>query len=134
MKSQTVPWTIPSKELVSLKEALTAFASQRKVTRLQRAAIQRICLEAKRAVVAPEQFFVLFKQTVQTALLELHVALGYDRDHLTTRLMSVCIEEFYQGDCGAEVPPAKDRITLAANRAAVARSSVKRDDECRGSR
>ena len=134
MSLQILPWTIPSNDLASLKDALRSVASQRKVTRQQRVLIQRICSEAEKALVAPETFFVVFKHAVQSALQELHAGVGRDRDELTARVMTVCIEEFYQGDCGADLPPHKARIALPLTHPHVVRSSLKRDDECRGIR
>jgi hypothetical protein len=131
MTFSAAQWTIPFNDLVALRDALRNEPGHHRVTRPQRTVIRRICSRADANSVPPEEFFVVFKQALQNVLQDLRVSLGRDRDELLSNLMTVCIEEFYHGDCGADHPPERGRVALPVSRHAVARN-VKRDDECRG--
>jgi hypothetical protein len=127
-------WRIPTDKFALLSEALKADRGPLKITREQRALIRTVCSSPEVRGVPPEHFFVSCKQALNIAANDLKLPLGHDRDDLISRLFSVCVEEFFQGDCGTEIRPSADRIKLSVPRRVIGSAAQPRDEDCRGAR
>jgi hypothetical protein len=72
------------------------------VTSEQRAIINQICSAPEKKTFAPEDFLIAFKLALTNAANEVGIPPGPDRNDLLTRIVSVCIEEFFR------LPPLSD--------------------------
>ncbi len=66
-----------------------------------RRAIRSVCVEARRHGVRAEQLLVVFKRALVSALDAHGVPVGEERDGISARLVSACIEEFYAVEAAA---------------------------------
>jgi hypothetical protein len=66
------------------------------VTSEQRAIINQICSAPEKLAFAPEDFVIAFKLALTNAANEVGIRPGSDRNELLSRLVSVCIEEFFR--------------------------------------
>jgi len=131
--SQNARGLIPREKFSPLVEALKVDRGPLKVTPEQRAFIQAVCLSPEMRTVPPEQFFVSCKFALNAAADALGLPLGRERDELMSRLFSVCVEEFFDGD-GTDNKPSKDRVELPARRRVIQSAARPRDEDCRGAR
>lgn len=131
---QSPHWTIPGDQFVLLSEALKVDRGPLQVTKEQRELIRRVCTYPAARAVPPEQFFASCKQCLNIAATNLNIPLGRERDDLLSRLFSVCVEEFFQGDCGTDIQPLKDRVKRSLRRRVIGSDGRPRDEDCRGAR
>ena len=134
-------WTLPENERSLLREALKRDVNHDKARREQRELIRGICSSPEAQMLPPEQFFVSFKQALTGAANDLDIAPGREREELLSRLVSISIEEFFNGngrangDGQADVAPSKDRVILPGSRQrAIGRFIRRKDGDCRGTR
>ena len=71
--------------------------NERSVTPEQRLALRQICSAPERMSFAPEDFLIAFKLALVDAANEVGIKPGPQRNDLLSRLVTVCIEEFYRG-------------------------------------
>jgi hypothetical protein len=62
--------------------------------------VQRICIDARRNNWPPEWLLIAFKTALETMPAVQRVARGPDREELASRLVSLCINEFYSASKG----------------------------------
>ncbi len=62
----------------------------------QRAIINQICSAPEKLTFAPEDFVIAFKLALTNAANDVGIRPGPDRNDLLSRLVSVCIEEFFR--------------------------------------
>jgi hypothetical protein len=132
--SQNSRALIPREKFAPLTEALKVDRGPLKVTQQQRAFIQAVCASPEMHNVPPERFFVSCKFALNAAADALKLPLGRERDELTSRLFSVCVEEFFNGDGEADGPPSQDRVELPVRRRVIQSAAKPRDEDCRGAR
>jgi hypothetical protein len=66
------------------------------VTSPQRAIIHQICSAPEKLAFAPEDFVIAFKLALTDAANDVGLRPGPERNDLLTRMVSVCIEEFFR--------------------------------------
>jgi hypothetical protein len=133
--SKSSRWTIPLTQLPGLREALQTDAEQIEARRAQRKLVRKICSLPEVRGLAPEQFFVAFKEAVSDAANQLNIPRGREREEVLSRLLSISIEEFFQDGKAGEVQPLSDRIRLSLRRSRIiGRTQKSGDEDCRGIR
>ena len=74
------------------------------VTAAQRAIIHQICSAPEKLTFAPEDFVIAFKLALTDAANDVGIRPGPERNDLLTRMVSVCIEEFFRQPAPGNVP------------------------------
>lgn len=81
-----------------------------------RHALRLLCDEARRCGLGPEHVLVTLKEAVHRACDAADLRAGRERAALTSRLVTLCVEEFFGGDSSARtatgrpVPPPESRV------------------------
>jgi hypothetical protein len=107
--AQPSRWRLPHHHEELLRNALRQSGTGHAVTSEQRAIIQQICSAPEKLTFAPEDFVIAFKLALTEAANEVGIRPGSERNDLLSRMVSVCIEEFFRlpstsdahGDAGA---------------------------------
>lgn len=94
--AQPPRWRIPPSYQELLQAALQGGAAESFVTSEQRDVIRRICSTPERQTFEPEDFLIAFKLALVEAANAVKIPLGPERNEFLSRLVSVCIEEFYR--------------------------------------
>jgi hypothetical protein len=89
-----------------LRAALRLSGTERTVTSEQRAIIHEICSAPEKLTFAPEDFVIAFKLALTDAANDVGIRPGSERNDLFTRMVSVCIEEFFRLPPTADAPNA----------------------------
>jgi hypothetical protein len=84
------------------------------VTSPQRAIIHQICSAPEKLAFAPEDFVIAFKLALTDAANDVGLRPGPERNDLLTRMVSVCIEEFFRS------PSPGDASNISAGRSSSA--------------
>ncbi|HEV2017384.1 MAG TPA: hypothetical protein VGQ98_03650 [Gemmatimonadaceae bacterium] len=66
------------------------------MTSEQRSLIHQICSAPEKLTFAPEDFVIAFKLALTNAANDVGIRPGFERNDLLTRMVSVCIEEFFR--------------------------------------
>jgi len=74
------------------------------VTSAQRAIIRQICSSPEKLTFAPEDFVIAFKLALTDAANDVGIRPGPERNDLLTRMVSVCIEEFFRQHSPGSAP------------------------------
>jgi hypothetical protein len=74
------------------------------VTAAQRAIIHQICSSPEKLTFAPEDFVIAFKLALTDAANDVGIRPGPERNDLLTRMVSVCIEEFFRQPSPGNAP------------------------------
>jgi hypothetical protein len=74
------------------------------VTSAQRAIIHQICSAPEKLTFAPEDFVIAFKLALTDAANDVGLRPGPERNDLLTRLVSLCIEEFFRSRSPGDSP------------------------------
>ncbi len=80
----------------------------------QRLVLRQICSAPERKTFEPEDFLIAFKLALVDAANELRIPPGPDRNDYLSRLVSVCIEEFYRNPTSGDSVSRADGQELAA--------------------
>ena len=79
-----------------MRTALRSSGDGLPVTSEQRAIIRQICSAPGKLTFAPEDFVIAFKLALTEAADDVGIRPGPERNDLLTRMVSVCIEEFFR--------------------------------------
>ena len=110
--AQPSRWRLPQHHEALLRAALRLGGTGRTVTSEQRAIIHQICSAPEKLTFAPEDFVIAFKLALTDAANDVGIRPGPERNDLLTRMVSVCIEEFFR------LPsPGNAQITNSVSRA-----------------
>lgn len=93
---QPARWRLPQHHEALLRTALRSSGDGLPVTSEQRAIIRQICSAPEKLTFAPEDFVIAFKLALTDAANEVGIRPGPERNDLLTRMVSVCIEEFFR--------------------------------------
>src|ERR1700674_2656045 len=105
--AQPSRWRLPQHHEELLRTALRLSGTARTVTSEQRAIIHQICSAPEKLTFAPEDFVIAFKLALTDAANEVGIRPGSERNDLLTRMVSVCIEEFFRLPSTGDAPDAK---------------------------
>jgi len=94
--AQPSRWRLPQQQEELLRTALKMHGTGGRVTSEQRAIIYQICSAPEKLTFAPEDFVIAFKLALTNAANDVGLRPGPDRNDLLTRMVSVCIEEFFR--------------------------------------
>ncbi|MEA2761858.1 MAG: hypothetical protein QOD47_1142 [Gemmatimonadaceae bacterium] len=94
--AQPSRWRLPQHHEELLRSALRLNGTGRAVTLEQRAVIHQICSSPEKLTFAPEDFVIAFKLALTNAANEVGIRPGPERNDLLSRLVSICIEEFFR--------------------------------------
>ncbi len=94
--SQPSRWKLPKHHEALLRTALRSSGDGLPVTSEQRAIIRQICSAPGKLTFAPEDFVIAFKLALTEAADDVGIRPGPERNDLLTRMVSVCIEEFFR--------------------------------------
>jgi hypothetical protein len=75
---------------------MTDGAYSKTVSAEQRAVLQQICSAPERSQFEPEDFLIAFKLALADAANDVGIPPGPERNDFLSRLVTVCIEEFYR--------------------------------------
>jgi hypothetical protein len=75
---------------------MTCDATSKTVSAEQRLVLRQICSAPERKTFEPEDFLIAFKLALAEAANDVGMPPGPDRNDYLSRLVSVCIEEFYR--------------------------------------
>jgi hypothetical protein len=89
-------WRLPLSHQELLKGALRDGATSKTVSDEQRLVLRQICSAPERRVFEPEDFLIAFKLALADAANDVGIPPGPERNDFLSRLVSVCIEEFYR--------------------------------------
>lgn len=78
------------------------------MTSEQRAIINQICSAPEKVTFAPEDFVIAFKLALTDAANNVGMRPGPERNDLLSRMVSVCIEEFFR------LPPTGDSPNISS--------------------
>ena len=102
--SQPSRWKLPEHHEALLRTALRSSGGGLPVTSEQRAIIRQICSAPEKLTFAPEDFVIAFKLALTNAANEVGIRPGPERNDLLTRMVSVCIEEFFRLPSSGNAP------------------------------
>ncbi len=102
--AQPSRWRLPQHHEELLRAALRLSGTGRTVTSEQRAIIRQICSAPEKPTFAPEDFVIAFKLALTEAANDVGIRLGPERNDLLTRMVSICIEEFFRLPSTGEAP------------------------------
>ena len=88
--------TLPQQQEELLRAALRLGGTGGHVTAEQRAIIHQICSAPEKLTFAPEDFVIAVKLALTNAANDVGIRPGPERNDLLTRMVSVCIEEFFR--------------------------------------
>jgi hypothetical protein len=94
--AQPSRWRLPQHHEELLQAALRLSGTGGTVTSEQRAIIRQICSAPEKLTFAPEDFVIAFKLALADAANNVGIRPGPERNDLLTRMVSVCIEEFFR--------------------------------------
>jgi hypothetical protein len=94
--AQPSRWRLPPHQEELLRAALKLGGTGRSVSSEQRAIIHQICSSPEKVTFAPEDFVIAFKLALTDAANDVGIRPGPERNDLLTRMVSVCIEEFFR--------------------------------------
>jgi hypothetical protein len=115
--SNTQPWRwrLPHHHEELLRRALRLNEAGRAVTSEQRAIIHQICSAPEKLTFAPEDFVIAFKLALTDAANDVGIRPGPDRNDLLTRMVSVCIEEFFRLPSTGDAPKAGSAANVSGS-------------------
>jgi hypothetical protein len=96
MSSKPQRWRLPPAHLELLKVVMTDGAGEKAVTLDQRLALRQICSAPERMTFEPEDFLIAFKLALVDAANAVGIEPSPERNDFLSRLVTVCIEEFYR--------------------------------------
>ena len=102
--AQPSRWRLPQHHEELLRTALRLHETGRAVTSEQRAIVHQICSAPEKLTFAPEDFVIAFKLALTDAANDVGIRPGPDRNDLLTRMVSVCIEEFFRLPSSGDAP------------------------------
>src|ERR1700716_462969 len=102
--AQPSRWRLPPYQEELLRAALKLGGTGRSVSSEQRAIIHQICSSPEKVTFAPEDFVIAFKLALTDAANDVGIRPGPERNDLLTRMVSVCIEEFFRQPSPGNVP------------------------------
>jgi hypothetical protein len=102
--AQPSRWRLPQHHEELLRTALRLTGTGRAVTNEQRAIIHQICSGPEKIAFAPEDFVIAFKLALTEAANDVGIRPGSERNDLLTRMVSVCIEEFFRLPSTGDAP------------------------------
>jgi len=79
-----------------LRTAIADGATSKTVSAEQRLVLRQICSGPERKSFEPEDFLIAFKLALADAANDVGIPPGPERNDFLSRLVSVCIEEFYR--------------------------------------
>src|ERR1700687_2081226 len=94
--SQPSRWRLPEHHEALLLTALRSSGDGLPLTLEQRAIIRHTWSVPEKLMFAPEDFVIAFKLALTEAANEVGIRPGPERNDLLTRMVSVCIEEFFR--------------------------------------
>ena len=89
-------WRLPLSHQELLKSAIKDGATSKTVSDEQRLVLRQICSAPERRAFEPEDFLIAFKLALADAANDVGIPPGPERNDFLSRLVSVCIEEFYR--------------------------------------
>jgi hypothetical protein len=89
-------WRLPASHQELLRQAITDGAKSKSVSTEQRLVLRQICSGPERRTFEPEDFLIAFKLALADAANDAGIPPGPERTDFLSRLVSVCIEEFYR--------------------------------------
>jgi hypothetical protein len=94
--AQPLRWRLPQQHEELLRTALRLSKPGHSVNSEQRALIRQICSAPEKLTFAPEDFVIAFKLAITNAANEVGIRPGPERNDLLSRMVSICIEEFFR--------------------------------------
>jgi hypothetical protein len=89
-------WRLPLAHQDLLRTAIADGATPKAVSAEQRLVLRQICSAPERKAFEPEDFLIAFKLALADAANDVGIPPGPERNDFLSRLVSVCIEEFYR--------------------------------------
>ena len=101
-------WKLPLAQRERLRVALDSKGTLDMVTPEQRSAIREICENSEIRNVRPEHFVIGVKAALLSVVDELGLPPGPTRNEAVGRLLTVCIQQFYEVSSRADGPERAD--------------------------
>jgi hypothetical protein len=89
-------WRLPPSHQELLKRTVRDGATSKNISDEQRLVLRQICSAPERRAFEPEDFLIAFKLALTDAANDVGIPPGPERNDYLSRLVSVCIEEFYR--------------------------------------
>ena len=112
--AQPSRWRLPQHHEELLRAALKLSGTGRTVTSEQRAIIHQICSAPEKLTFAPEDFVIAFKLALTDAANDVGIRPGSERNDLLSRMVSVCIEEFFRLPSTGDAPSASNATRVSS--------------------
>ena len=112
--AQPSRWRLPQHHEELLRAALKLSGTGHTVTSEQRAIIHQICSAPEKLAFAPEDFVIAFKLALTDAANDVGIRPGSERNDLLTRMVSVCIEEFFRLPSTGDAPSAGNATRVSS--------------------